>query len=312
MSGHPPNDRRGFALLAVLWILVGVAALGLTIALAGRQAVQAAQNRVDAERAEWQAAGCAEKARAAISEWLIRNRGAPPGPASPWATLDSAVAASPYVQGCEVRLRAVGSALDVNGADEETLRALFRAAGESPETADSLTDALADWRDADGEARPLGAEAEWYAARGRPAPRNGPFADLRELRRVRGFEAREGLDTLLALDSARIDLNHAPLGVLAALPGFGPEAVARVAERRMAGERLASLAAVEASLSPAARLALDQRLPELAGLTTPEPDAWMLEAHGRVGDPPVEAVLELKLVRAVERAAIVRRRTWMR
>jgi general secretion pathway protein K len=312
MRLSPSTDRRGFALLAVLWILVGVAALGLAVSLSGREAVQAAQNRVDLARAEWQAAGCADRARAAMSEWLIRNRGAPPGPGSPWATLDSAVAASPYVQGCDVRLRATGAALDVNGADEETLRALFRAAGESPEAADSLTDALADWRDADGEARPLGAEADWYAARKRPAPRDGPLADLRELRRVRGFESREGLDSLLSVDSARIDLNHAPLAVLAALPGFGTEAVARVAERRAAGERLASLASVEAGLSPAARLELDRRLPELAGLTTPEPDAWMLEAHARVGEPPVEAVVELRLVRAVDRAAIVRRRTWTR
>ncbi|MDB4949022.1 MAG: hypothetical protein JWM27_1671, partial [Gemmatimonadetes bacterium] len=60
MTGRRRDSRRGFALLAVLWILVGAAALGLAVALSGRSAVAAAQNRVDLARARWAAAGCAE------------------------------------------------------------------------------------------------------------------------------------------------------------------------------------------------------------------------------------------------------------
>jgi general secretion pathway protein K len=309
MSARRPA-ARGFALLAVLWILVGVAAIGLVVSLAGRDAVGAAQNRADLAKARWLAAGCAERARAAINDALIEGRGAAPGPGSPWARLDSSVAAAPVVQGCTVTLRAAGSALDVNRADEETLRAFLAAVGQAPDAADSLADALQDWRDGDGETRPLGAEAAWYRAGNRPAPRDGPLADVRELRRVRGWEARGGLDALLSVDSARVDLNHAPLAVLAALPGMGAEALAAVEERRRMGERLSSLAAIESRLSPAARQTLDARLPELSAYTVAEPDWWMLESRFAVGRPSVTAVVELRLVRAVERAAIVRRRTW--
>jgi DNA uptake protein ComE-like DNA-binding protein len=294
----------------VLWILVGVAALGLVVSLTGRDAVAAAQNRGDLARARWLAAGCAERVRAAVSDALIAGKDQPPGVRSPWVTLDSAVAASPLVRGCDFTLRARGTALNVNTADADQLRALFVVSGESPEAADSLADALEDWRDGDDANHPMGAEARWYAAAVRPRPRNAPLADVRELRRVRGFESREGLDSLLTVDSARIDINHAPLAVLAALPGFGAEALARVGQMRAAGQRMESLAPVEMRLSASARAELDRRLPELATMTTAEPDGWVVTARGKVGEPAVTAVLELGLVRAGVRAAIVRRRTW--
>jgi hypothetical protein len=42
-----------------------------------------------------------------------------------------------------------------------------------------------------------------------------------------------------------------------------------------------------------------------------EPDAWLVTARGVTGFPQVTAVLEVRLVRAGARAAIVRRRTWL-
>lgn len=51
--------------------------------------------------------------------------------------------------------------------------------------------------------------------------------------------------------------------------------------------------------------------PDLLRLTTSEPDAWTLTARGISGAPAVTVALELVLVRAGDRAAIVRRRTWI-
>jgi hypothetical protein len=50
---------------------------------------------------------------------------------------------------------------------------------------------------------------------------------------------------------------------------------------------------------------------ELARATTAVPDAWIIVARGWSGIPRVTADVELRLVRAGWRAAIVRRRTWV-
>ncbi|NUO62128.1 MAG: hypothetical protein HOQ30_09335 [Gemmatimonadaceae bacterium] len=60
--------RRGFALPAVLWVIVGVSAISLAGTLAARESVATAQNRVDHTRAAWRAEGCLEIARAAIAD----------------------------------------------------------------------------------------------------------------------------------------------------------------------------------------------------------------------------------------------------
>ncbi len=42
-----------------------------------------------------------------------------------------------------------------------------------------------------------------------------------------------------------------------------------------------------------------------------EPEAWIVRAWAPTGEPPLTQVVEVKLVRAAERAAVVRRRTWI-
>lgn len=302
---------QGFALVSVLWILVGIAALGLAANLAARQSVASARNRVDLAAAAWRAEACVERARAAIAAALLGARYEPPG-ATVWGRIDRVVAEAPALAGidCTVVVHAAGAALDVNAADEETLRRLFQGLGRAPASADSLADALADWRDGDDAPRPHGAEAEWYRARGLDRPRNGPFADAREVLRVRGMEAVPGIDTLLSAEPGRVPLMQAPPAVLAALPGLGPEAAARVAELRLRGAQVADLPAFIGSLSPGARERAMRAFPELAGAVVTEPEAWILTGRGSVGVPPAVRVLEVRLVRAGTRAALVRRRTW--
>lgn len=313
--GHGwPHREQGFALLAVLWVMVGVAALGLMVSLAGREAVASARNRMDLTRAAWRAEACIERTRAVIDGILtgLDERGLG-GRGAEWNTLNRAVLASPWITsaGCDVTLRASGSRIDINAADEEVLQRLFAALRTPPARADSLAHALLDWRDADDVPRPYGAERAWYQMRERHLPRNGPFADIREISRVRGFETPVGLDSLLGVEPSRIALDHAPLMVLASLPGFTAETVARIAERRMRGVPIRDLLALSGELSPGTRESLLARHPDLARLTTTEPDAWIVTSRARVGTPPVTAMIEVRLVRAGSRAAIVRRRSWV-
>jgi len=295
--------RHGFALLAVLWVIAGLAVLGLAANLAARNAIAGAHNRADLARARWRAEECAEQARAIVARAIPRLG---------WRHLDTEVrAASASRSSCRVALVSAGARLDVNTVDAAMLGALLARLGIPPLRRDSLVDALLDWRDADDVPRPSGAERSWYLAAGRIPPRNGPLPAIAELRRVRGFERLTGLDTLLDVAAARLDLDAAPLTDIAALPGFGAEAVEQVAELRARGAAVGDLSSFAARLSPASRAELAARSPELAALTAAGPEAWLLLVRATVGQPPVTSTLELRLVRAGDRAAVVRRRSWI-
>ena len=300
--------RRGFALPAVLWVIVGVAAVSLAGTVAARESVATAQNRVDHARAAWRAEGCLEIARATIADGLADGDHA----AIAWSGLDSLLARSDLLAGaaCTIAARPAGAALDVNVAGAEQLRQLFLAAGAREGQADSLTDALLDWRDRDAEPRAMGAEDAWYRAHDELPPRDGPIADVAELRRIRGMSELAGVDTLLGVDPGRIPLGRAPLAVIASLPGIGEEAVARLAELRSRGQQPGDLLAFAASLSREARAEMLARYPELVALVTTEPDAWIITSSAKEGPRSVSAGVEVRLVRAGTRAAIVRRRSW--
>jgi type II secretory pathway component PulK len=301
--------------------MVGISALSLALTLSARNAIRSAENRRSSEIAAWKAEGCAERARVVIAAALGRasDGGAVDVVARRdptrvgWRALDQVVAGSPLMEssGCTITLRAAGSAIDVNTASEELLHNSLEALVSSSDRADSLTQALLDWRDPDDTPRPLGAEREWYEREKAAQPRNGPLADARELQYVRGFDAIGGLDSLLDVEPARIDLSHAPLAVLAALPGFTSEAVARVGEERLRGIQITDILALSARLSPAARATLISRYADLARLTVTEPDAWILQSRSSAGNPAITRVVELRLVRAGTRSAIVRKRSWV-
>jgi general secretion pathway protein K len=299
------QSRRGFALLAVLWVTVSITALGLAVSLAARSMVVTVGNRTEVARATWDAEGCAEQARAAISDVLSSLAQAG------WADLDRNVLALVHrTPTCDIELTAAGARLNVNTADEHMLGAVLANLAIASATRDSLVAALLDWRDADDDVRPLGAEGLWYTAHSRMAPRNGPLSDIMELRRVRGFEAIHGLDTLLGTEAGRVPLNKAPLSSLAALPGFGNEALSRMGEMRLRNEPISDLLAFSGRLSADARQELLAHYSELVRLTTVEPDAWILRARASSGTPPVTAILELRLVRSGDRVGIARVREW--
>jgi type II secretory pathway component PulK len=321
------SRRAGVALIAVLWVIVGAGVIATAASLAAREAVAGARNRTALMRAQWRAEECLERVRATLADSLASGAHDPAAAGHVWRSLDQVIATTPLPPdaACRVGARAAGTALDVNMADGAMLRSLFMALGEGADRADSLADALLDWRDGDEFPRPRGAERGWYLAQGRFPPRDGPFADARELERVRGLGAadapdtrdapnagrRLGLGTLLGVEPGRIPLGRAPLAVLAALPGMTRESVARVADLRAREVEIVDLVAFAGLLSPAAREALLASYSELVQLTTAEPDAWIVEAAGFDGEPRLGFVVEVRLVRAGARPAIVRRRTWI-
>lgn len=323
--------RRGFVLLAVLWILVGVSVMGLGVVLVARRAVRSARNRRDETRIEWIAEDCAQRVLAVAAAGLQPNPSAPGVNtaaaddrdarmgAGVWRVLDTVIATAPLLREppvmsrgrCRIALDPSGRAIDVNTADAELLGRAFQQLGVPVARVDSLVDAVLDWRDPDALPRAHGAEADWYVEQGRPPPRNAPFGDVRELSRVRGLEHVANLDSIFSVEPGGILLDRAPLRVIAALPGFTGEAVAQVAEHRARGVLVGDLLAFSAELSPSARSQLLARYQNLVRLTASEPEAWRLTVRARMTDSPITDVLELRLARAGTRVAMVRRRTWV-
>ncbi len=310
-SAGPRGRRGGYALLAVLWLVVGVLGLVFTISAAAKAATAASRNRVNLTRAAWEAHECLAYGHAAISRALADA--APRGHRSltqAWNDVDRLLyQASPDDLPCEFSARAVGSRLDVNAADEETLARVFRIAGAAPNKAESLAAAIADWRDPDDQPRIGGAEAGWYEANGRPGPANRSLTSLHELRLIRGLETSRALDSLLDVEPGPISLVHAPPAVLALLPGLTIPAIAWITAVRRADSPLTSLVALSHGMG-AERPTFEEALPRLAAIVVLEPKAWIVTARRRVGRPPVTVATEVRIARSGDHATVVRRRSW--
>jgi general secretion pathway protein K len=303
------HARRGFVLLAVLWVLVGLAGLGLALSLVGRDAIGATQNRVSLARAHWLAEGCVSMVRAVAANELAD----PTRADAAWRSLDEIVADSPPLTGntgCDLSVRPAGTTLNVNTADAAQLRRVFLALHVMPMIADSLVDAILDWRDPDDEPRPNGAERAWYQEQLRFTPRNGPIADVRELARIRGLDQLSGLDSVFGVEPGRIPLGRAPRAVLMALPGFTEELADRIAELRERRALPADLLTLAGALSPSARDSLSARYAEVVPLVTIEPDVWIVTARARDGVSPAIATVEVRLARAGARTAVLRHQSW--
>lgn len=89
----------------------------------------------------------------------------------------------------DVNIQDVRGLVDINTASVEMLQKLITAVipDDARQDPDRLAAAIVDWRDADGELSPLGAEKQAYSAAGLPPPGNRPFADIVELGRVLDF-----------------------------------------------------------------------------------------------------------------------------
>jgi type II secretory pathway component PulK len=170
---------------------------------------------------------------------------------------------------------------------------------------DDLTEALLDWRDADDIPRSSGAESAWYASERRPTPRNGPLASVDELFLVRGFDsaAVARLRPLVTTDgNGRLDLNTAPLALLALLPGMGPEAVETIASRRP----LIALDGLFDGMSGSALAELLHHRDALQRQISFGVSEYVVEVVGGIEGTPILATARVVLVPTARRLAVVR------
>lgn len=233
------SSRSGFALVSVLLI---VALLALATVAAVDQARRTVGGAAAVERSARARALADGGVLRAVAELLAADAGAPEGD-EPWAGDGSVLVVRLPGGEAEVSVRDEGGLIDLNAASEEVLAAMFRALEVDAAAANTLADAIADWRDEDSFARLNGAEAEAYLRAGLwYAPRDGLFETVEELGLVLGMTPAV-LERALPLltvwgHQPEIDLDIAPRRVLLAVPGMDTGKVSAILALRSGRPRV--------------------------------------------------------------------------
>lgn len=148
----------------------------------------------------------------------------------------------------DIDLEADNGKVDLNGAPEDLVANFFTLWTGDPARGGMIAAAIQDWRDADSDPRPNGAEAAFYAGTG-VAPRNtivgvsdlafipGIRADdlsVKALKDENGMRLREGLDSYItpAGLSASVNPNFASVLVLRSIPDLSESAANVIIARR--------------------------------------------------------------------------------
>ena len=282
-------SRRGFALLAVLWVLTALVVLAGAGFAVARTGSLTTRNRVLLARAGWAREACVEilLARYAQDAAIRRLDPVDLGRGS-W---------------CAAALEDPAARLNPNLAVRDALLTLLSTVCHR-RSVDSLADALLDWRDPDTLARPYGVETG--------ANRNGPLADVAELRYVPGFDSAL-VARLSAFLTTRgtgvINVNAAPREVLATLPGITEEAILALLGRRLSGRPIQNADELAALVSRSARSALLANYPEFVRAATFAPAQLVAQVEGGVRGTTIVAQATLTLVPVPGRLAVIRRET---
>ena len=282
-------NRRGFALLAVLWTLTAVTVLSAAALAGARLGSATTRNRVLLARAGWARESCAEILQARYAQDpSIRHLDSVDLGRGTW---------------CSVTLQDPSTRLNLNLADRPALVTVLQAVVDRWVAVDSLADALLDWRDTDAVPRPLGDESF--------GNRNGPFADVWELRHVRGFtDARVArlAPFFTTRGTGAINVNAAPREVLATVPGITEETV-RILMMHRDMASLPNADALAGLLSPSARATLLASYPEFVRAAVFAPPQLVGIVTGGVRGTPITARVTLTTVPVAGRLAVIRRET---
>ncbi|MBI5091000.1 MAG: general secretion pathway protein GspK [Candidatus Hydrogenedentes bacterium] len=186
------GNRRGFVLVIVLWIALGLIAIVLLFGEGMRMEYRAAANSAGGIEADQAMAGV----RRYIT-YSLGNLDAPgtvPDPVT-YAVEDVPIGeASYWLLGRADQDQMIAPDTPAYGFIDEASKLNLNAPTTTPEMLVALpnmtqdvVDAILDWKDADSDARPSGAESDYYLLQNPPYNcKNGNFESVEELRLVKG------------------------------------------------------------------------------------------------------------------------------
>jgi general secretion pathway protein K len=229
------------ALLIVLWVFIFLFVVALDFAASVREEGRAAHRFSEEADGYYLALAGFQRGLYDLLQQPARSRVA----AAPAADLfDGEWREGNLGQGAYyVRLVDEAGKININRADEDTLRRIFVNLGVEEPRGTILVDSILDWRDEDELHRLNGAESDYYGSLSPSyAAKNGPFDAVGELLWVRGVtpelfygeEGRVGLREIFSTDSPtdRINLRTASAQVCVALLGLPLERCRAFAEER--------------------------------------------------------------------------------
>jgi general secretion pathway protein K len=245
-------NQRGIVLVVVLWLFIFLFVVALDFSASMREDAAAAQ-RYGEDVDDYYLA------LAGITEGVYRLLWQPAQSGETEAAEVSEQADGLWSEG-ELgtglyRLRMVdeGGKVNLNRADEDILRRIFRNLGVEEERINILVDSILDWRDSDDLHRVNGAESDYYQALPYPySAKNGAFDAVEDLLWVRGMspelfyglgdDGLRGIDLrdIFTVDSqlTRINLRTANAAVIHVLLGLSlKEAEKFVDDRRKLSEK---------------------------------------------------------------------------
>lgn len=259
MNGNRSNTGggdRGAVLVLVLWVMLALGLLALSFGAAIRTEIDATRNLVDQKRAHYLARAGIDYAVYRIVEsqmaFAKSRQRMELGPGSVPEIMTGVVTLRLGPDVADVQVVDETGKINLNTAPSHLIYNLLITVGMDPDGADSLTDSIEDWRDPDEFLRPNGAESGYYLSLPKPYySKNGPFDVPEELLLVRGvtpeiYYGRKGLTPegdrveyfglgkYLTVFSKvnRINVNSAPVPVLAAIPGLTYETALVIDEMR--------------------------------------------------------------------------------
>jgi general secretion pathway protein K len=215
-------SQQGIALVSVLWVLALLSVIAAGVAASTREDLRLAGNLVAAAQARAAAEGGVQ--------WTLHE-------ALAGRAADTVLELN--IGDALVRIAVADEAgkIDLNAAPASLLEGLLKSSGLEDEVRRRVLDAILDWRDADSDVRPDGAEDAEYRAAGLPyGAKNAPFDSVDELSLVLGVSPQiyQLLKPALTVYSRQPRINPAAASrqVLLAVPGANPEEVERYLELR--------------------------------------------------------------------------------
>lgn len=302
------RERRGFALIAALWLLVAFAAVGAGISLHARTRRLSAANSLDEDRGRTAAEAGLEHARSRLARLITGDVGLsqqiPAVPGDPWHSAALVLVDTTRLgdERYHVSILDAGASVNLNLATEEELERLFIALPIDAGRANEIAESIMDWRDSDNLHRLHGAEADDYLRMGSAVlPTNGNFSRLEELRYVNGVTAEifaRVRPFLTLVGTGQINLNAAPRTVLLALPGMTEEAIAVLLQTRGSLQPIHSLQELSLQLSSGPRAVLTAAMPEILPLAAFETRELDVRSEGWTDGSPVHKWIDALVVKA--------------
>lgn len=266
-----PN-RRGFALLAVLWLVAALGTIAAVGLAAGRMGQGATRNRILLTRAAWAREACVAIILADFAEDTAAQAARRPMDALGPVDLGRGA-------WCDARIEDPAARINLNLADSVTLMRLLEHS--------ELTAALLDRR-----------------------RQSGPLAAVAELRFVAGIDSTT-MDRLALFATTRgsgaVNVNEASPEVLGAIVDLPREALEILQSRRRVGRPVGSL---DELLALASRPTREMMLHDYAGWLsrmTFAPAQFVAHVTGGIAGTPITSRATLTLAPVANRLAILRR-----